>query len=236
MRVLIGIDDTDDAISDSSTSLLACELGASLADAAQFIGCVEHRLHGGVSATTNNQASCLVLDCERDALDRLFERVVAGVEARAAPSSAPGVVLACDDAGDLIGFGREASRREIGADETAAILAHRRIAGFGSRRGLVGAAAAVGLTTRGWSGRWVGFAGLREAACVMQVRELSALGVALVSLETDAEAPGPNDRVMHGWSEPLLVGRRAVLPLRRVGVGLWAAVSANKDRPELHRD
>jgi hypothetical protein len=231
MRVLIGIDDTDDAMSDASTSLLACDLGAALADAARFVGCVVHRLHGGVSATTNNEASCLVLDCETDALEFLFERVVASVESQAAPSSSPGVVLAYDDAEDLIDFGREASRREIRADEATAVLAHRRVAGFGARRGLIGAAAAVGLTARGWSGRWASFAGLRGAACVMQVHELRALGVALASLETDAEAPGPNDRVMHGWSEPLLVGRRAVLPLRRVGVGLWAAAGGGEREP-----
>ncbi|MBG0809357.1 hypothetical protein IY145_08195 [Methylosinus sp. H3A] len=227
MRIFIGMDDTDGAGWATSTARLARELGDALADEARFIGSVGHMLFSGVKATTNNKASCLVLETERtDALDSLFQRAAAYVEAHAAPSSAPGVVVAGEEAEQLAEFGREASRREIRCDEIDRLLAGRRATGFGARRGLVGAAAAVGLTARGWSGRWLEFGGLRRVERVVQARELAALGVFLVSLETDAEVPGPEDWVdTHGWLRPQLIAGRAALPLRRIGERLWEAAS-----------
>jgi len=226
MRIFIGIDDTDVAGA-TSTARLARELGATLTDEARFIGSVGHMLFSGVKATTNNKASCLVVESERtDALDSLFRRAAAYVEARAAPSSAPGIVVAGEEAEKLADFGREASRREIRSEEIEPLLYGLRARGLRARRGLIGAAAAVGLTARGWSGRWLEFGGLRRLERAVQVRELRAQGVFLVSLETDAEAPAPEDWVdTHGWLRPQLAAGRAVLPLRRIGEGMWAAAS-----------
>jgi len=227
MRILIGIDDTDGAGWAASTARLAREFGDTLDGEARFIGSVGHMLFSGIAATTNNKASCLVVETERtDALDALFQLAAAYVEAHAAPSSAPGVVVAGEEAERLIDFGLEASRREIRGDEIEPALIGLRATGLRARRGLVGAAAAVGLTARGWSGRWLEFGGLRRFERAVQARELRAQGMFLVSLETDAEAPAPEDWVdTHGWLRPQLVAGRAVLPLRRIGEGMWATAS-----------
>lgn len=226
-RILIGIDDTDVAGGALSTARLTRELGEALRGEARFIGSLGHRLYAGVKATTNNKASCLVLDCAAaDALDALFERVVDHVERRAALASSPGIVMASGNADSLAEFGREASRREVGPDELAPLLDGHRFEGFGSQRGLIGAAAAVGLTARGWSGRWLEFDGLRRFERAVQIRELTEQGIRTVSLETDAEAPGPDDWVdTHGWLRPQLIAGEAALPLRRVGEGMWEMAS-----------
>lgn len=228
MRVYIGIDDTDGAGRATSTARLARELGDTLEGDARFIGSVGHRLFSGVAATTNNKASCLVVESEReDALDFLLARAAVFVEANAAPSSAPGLVVVGAEAERLADFGREASRREIRPEEMELLLVGLRAIGLRGRRGLTGAAAAVGLTARGWSGRWLEFGGLRRVERAVRVRELRALGLFLVSLETDAEAPAPDDWVdTHGRLRPQLAAGCAVLPLRRIGEGMWEAASA----------
>ncbi|PWB95364.1 hypothetical protein [Methylosinus sporium] len=228
MRILIGIDDTDGAGWAASTARLAREFGDTLDGEARFIGSVGHILFAGVAATTNNKASCLVVESERaDARDFLLARAAAYVETHAAPSSASGILVAAGgEAESLAAFGCEASRREVRFDELEPLLADMRATGSRTRRGLIGAAAAVGLTARGWSGRWLEFAGgLRGVERAVQVRELKAMGVIPVSLETDAEAPAPQDWVdTHGRLRPQLAAGRAVLPLRRIGDGQWESI------------
>jgi hypothetical protein len=230
MRVFIGIDDTDARGWAASTARLARELGETLADESRFLGSVGHSLFDSVAATTNNKASCLVMECDAAMLDRLFQRAAAYVEAHAAPQSASGVVLACeDDARGLVTFGLEASRRQIRPTEAVSLLSRLRTVGRGARCGLIGAAAAVGLTARGWSGRWLELGGLRRVERAVQARELRASGIILVSLETDAEVPGPDDWVdTHGWLRPQLVAGVAALPLRRLDIGMWEAVGVKK--------
>ncbi|TDX66822.1 hypothetical protein EDE12_101358 [Methylosinus sp. sav-2] len=227
MRILIGMDDTDGAGWAASTARLAREFGDTLASETRFIGSVGHILFSGVTATTNNKASCLVVESERaDAADFLLAQAAAYVEANAAPSSAPGIVVAGAEAEALIDFGRAASRREIRPEELPPLIEGLRVAGLRGGRGLIGAAAAVGLTARGWSGRWLEFGGLRRLDRAVQARELRALGIFLVSLETDAEAPAPDDWIdTHGRLRPQLAAGRAVLPLRRIGEGMWEAAT-----------
>ena len=74
-RIFVGIDDTDVAGGAISTARLARELGETLRSEMRFIGSLGHILFTGVKATTNNKASCIILECDADlALDSLFER------------------------------------------------------------------------------------------------------------------------------------------------------------------
>lgn len=226
-RIFVGIDDTDVAGGAISTARLARELGETLRSEMRFIGSLGHILFTGVKATTNNKASCIILECDADlALDSLFERIVDYVEWRAALASSPGVVMAARDLERLVGLGCEASWREIHLDEAIPILVGHRFKGFGSQRGLIGAAAAVGLTVRGWSGRWLEYGDLRRFERAVQIRDLAEQGIRTVSIGTDAEAPGPDDWVdTHGWLRPQSIAGEAALPLRRVGDGLWEMAS-----------
>jgi tRNA(Ile2) C34 agmatinyltransferase TiaS len=232
MRVLVGIDDTDVAGGATSTARLARELGETLNGQARFIGSLGHILFSGVSATTNNKASCVVLDCEEpSALDELFERIVDYVEWRASLASSPGIVMASAKMAGLVELGCESARREIRMNEVVPLLVEHRFKGFGSQRGLIGAAAAIGLTARGWSGRWLEFGNLRRFERAVQVRELTEQRIYTVSIETDAEAPAPEDWIdTHGWLRPQLIAGAAALPLRRIGDGLWEMASVKSAR------
>jgi hypothetical protein len=92
----------------------------------------------------------------------------------------------------------------------------------GSGDGIIGAAAAVGLTAAGWYGRFIEWGGLRELPDELHVAELNRLGIRVVSLDRDACVPAPEDVVAtHGWVRPRLLGDAPVLWVRPAETGAW---------------
>lgn len=227
-QILIGLDDTDAPGARNSTARLARMLGEHFSSRHDFIGSIGHRLCPEIAATTNNKASCVILRAEAAPAAVLAEARDFLAQA-AAPAAPFGLVVARLDQIDnrLKQFGRRASASVATLDEARAVLAALPHFGAGSGRGLIGAAAALGLTAEGWSGRWLERAGgLRQVERALTVAELTAAGVIAVSLETDAEVPKPADYVdTHGWLRPQLLGGRAVLPLRRVAEDGWEVVA-----------
>ncbi|SNB83541.1 hypothetical protein SAMN06265338_12713 [Rhodoblastus acidophilus] len=240
-RVLIGLDDTDRSGAKNSTARLARRLGEALASrAGQFLGTVGHILCPGVAATTNNKASCIVLEGESHDLDALLSRSAAFVAAEASPGARPGLVVVASEGADaLICFAEKASAATVSLSEARALAAPLRHWSASSGEGLIGALAAAGLTARGWSGRWLEWGcALRSAERALTVAELAALGIGVVSIETDAEVPKPDDIVdTLAWLRPQLLGGRPILPLRRAreGVG-WEALAVKAQAPFRSRN
>jgi hypothetical protein len=233
IRLLIGLDDTDDAAKVKSTARLAREIGASLSERGRLIGVAAHLLHRGedLKATTNNKASCIVLDCEPNFIRSAFDRACELTQASAGGSSGPGVIMDVAGGKELTAFGEAASRRLMSPEELAPLLIGRESWGQGSKRGLIGAAAAIGLTAAGRSGRWIEYGGLRGLERVVRAQELYDLGIRLFSVETDAETPAPTDWVdTHGWLRPMLLGGEAAAPLRRISAGAWEVLGAKTRR------
>jgi len=236
-RVLIGLDDTDRPGAKNSTARLARRLGEELAPrAGQFLGTVGHILCPGVTATTNNKASCIVLEAEAPDLDTLLSQSAAFIAEEASPGARPGLVVASEGADALIAFAEKASAATVSLSEARALAAPLRHWSASSGEGLIGALAAVGLTARGWSGRWLEWGCvLRGAERALTVADLAALGVGVVSIDTDAEVPKPDDSVdTHGWLRPQLLGGKPILPLRRAMEGGGWEVLAAKTRAAFH--
>lgn len=233
--VLIGLDDTDAPGARASTARLARMLGEVFAPRLAFVGSIGHRLCAEVAATTNNKASCVILRAETADPGAILEQAKAFLAREATPSAPFGVAVAAQhEIGDALkNFGRRASAEPVSRDDARAVLQNFAHFGAGDGRGLIGAAAALGLTAAGWSGRWLEReGGLRAVERALTVAELTAAGIVTLSLETDAEVPKPEDYVdTHGWLRPQLLGGRAVLPLRRVTEGGWeiAAAKTPKD-------
>jgi len=82
----------------------------------------------------------------------------------------------------------------------------------GTNDGIIGAAAAVGLTASWWSGRFIEYGKLRRFSDLIRVLELERSNIVVVSGDRDARVPAPEDLVhTKGWLHPRLWGRRAVL-------------------------
>lgn len=230
MRVLIGIDDTDVVGGTLSTARLARMFEEHLPENVSFIGTVGHHLFRGIAGTTNNKASCIILespDCVPPKM--LFDLAVGHVEKLAETGSSPGIVAAGTVPAALVEVGRQASWRKVGRAEVTDALGDLPSHTLGEGHGLVGAAAAVGLTSAGWSGRWLEFGRLRPFDGGIRVRALQEMGVRVVSVEAEAEVPAPEHWVdAREYLRPLLLGSEATVPLRRTGPDRWEVVSVKQ--------
>ncbi len=101
----------------------------------------------------------------------------------------------------------------------------------GTNDGIIGAAAGVGLTASGWSGRFIEFKRLRDFPELVRVAELERAGIVVVSVDRDAPMPGPDDMVdTKGWLRPRLWGARPTLPVTAAEKNLWHALAQEKRR------
>jgi hypothetical protein len=101
----------------------------------------------------------------------------------------------------------------------------------GSNDGIIGAAAAVGLTAQGWGGRFIEFGRLRDFPERVRVSELERSGITVVSIDRDAQFPALEDFIdTKGWLRPRLWGGRPVLPVIPRDRDLWETVEERKRR------
>lgn len=228
MLVYIGIDDTDTAESAAGTGRLAREFAASLAEGVRVIGVVRHQLPRmeDIEYTSNNSSACLLLESLNGLEpEDLADLACDYITRRFTPGSDPGVLAArADHVGqELLAFSREATARRFSQKEALSAAAGLDLRGLGGTNdGIIGAAAAVGLTSYGWCGRFIEYGRLRRLRDPLTVRDLNKAGIMLVSVDRDPAVPLPEDRIASGgWIRPSLWAGRPVLQIVSAGPGLW---------------
>jgi hypothetical protein len=107
----------------------------------------------------------------------------------------------------------------------------------GTNDGIIGAAAAVGLTLSGWSGRFIEWENLRDWPRRTTVAHLKSSGIEVLSIDRNAMMPARDDIVeTNGWLRPRLIGHRPVLLVKPRGQSEWANIDkkrSKKDHPIL---
>jgi hypothetical protein len=232
MRVYVGFDDTDVAGADRGTGKLARWFAEKLPEGIQFYGVVRQQLPmlDGIPYTSHNSSACLILDdVEPSQVDELIELGSAHIREHFLEGSDPGLCVAAvqdSAANDLMEFGRQASSRIVSQHEAMTAAQSWHLSGHGgSNDGIIGAAAGVGLTVAGWSGRFIEFNGLRAFAPVVAVAALESRGIRVLSIDRNAPAPGYDDLVdTRGWLRPRLWAGVPVLPVVAAGHGSWQSV------------
>jgi hypothetical protein len=240
MRIYIGFDDTDNLDSELGTGKLARRFEALILDDCRVCGVVRQQLllDPGIPYTSHNSSACVVLDVTDPApslVQTILERAVTHIEKQAAAGSDPGLCIASEDdpaLPHLMTFGRLCTERIVTQREALRAAGDAHLSGHGGTNdGMIGAAAAVGLTASGWSGRFIEFSGLRQFPDPVSVAALQERGIRVVSLERDALCPGPHDRVnIKGWLRPRLWGHEAVLPVLPAGSGLWDSMGEKRKK------
>lgn len=230
MRIFLGIDDTDEKGATLGTDRLARMMEHALPAGASLVGTVGHQLCGEVAGTSTNMATCAVVDCPPEILlPDLFHSALAYVSEHASPNSSPGLVAATKASPALLEFAQNASWRRMQDSELTAALDNTVWAKVRDGRGLVGAAAAVGLTAGGWWGRWLEYRGLHSFPQQIPVSDLVARGIRVVSLDRDAEVPCPSDWVdVRDYVRPHLLGGIAVILVTRKDRHLWESLSIRR--------
>ena len=237
MRIYIGFDDTDTLGADRGTGKLARWFEQELPDGCRLWGVVRQQLllDPAIPYTSHNSSACAVVEAgDPTVLCALIPRAEKHVERYSLPGSDPGLCIACE--------GRPAlgALQELGRRATVSVVTQRdamqaakgiHLTGHGGTcDGIIGAAAAVGLTSLGWSGRVIEYGGLLRTLPVnVAVAELEKAGIVVTSVDRDAPMPGPTDVVdTQRWLRPRLWGGTAVVPVSQSGSGRWRSLGSKR--------
>ena len=238
MRVYIGFDDTDHIDADRGTGKLARWFERELPEGCRIWGVVRQQLlvHEDIPYTSHNSSACAVVEVEDDSLfEDLISRAAKHIERYSLDGSDPGLCVASEDGpgiSQLIAFGRKCTRQVVTQKEALEASSNVHISGHGgTNQGIIGAAAAVGLTADGWCGRFIEFRKLRSVPDRVRVSELEGLNIFTVSLDRDSRVPAPEDIVVtKGWLRPRLWGNRAVLAVMPRENGVWESLGEKRQK------
>jgi hypothetical protein len=221
-RLLIGIDDTDN-LESRGTGYRARQLAGLLTEAGiPAAGVTRHQLlvDPRIPYTSHNSSACIDVACDpfrAPAVVSLCRRFL--LEESAVGSDAGLCVAPFDVASTAVAFGARAKTEVLTVDEARA-LAERQdlhLEGVtGTRIGVIGALAAVGLRAGGSDGRFLWLPALRELAGVFAAADLRSR-LSLHRIEDESgKAPGPSERIDLGdRARPLLRGGGALLLVER---------------------
>jgi hypothetical protein len=234
MKVLVGFDDTDVAGCGRGTGKLARWFEQKLPEGVRLHGTVRQQLPviAGIPYTSHNSAACLILDdVLPEQIQQIIDRAAEHIKEHFFEGSDPGLcVVPADNTaiGRLIDFGRLACTRIVTQKEAMAAVNGCHLSGHGGTQdGIIGAAAGVGLTLYGWSGRFIEFNGLRTFDRFVRVGDLESHGIRALSIDRNALVPGPEDTVdTQDWLRPRLWGDHPVLPVEATGPGTWRSIGA----------
>jgi hypothetical protein len=244
VRFYVAFDDTDVLGAERGTGKVGRWFEDELPPSCRLWGVLRQQLlvDDAIPYTSHNSAAVCVIDVagEVDAeelADDLAERAVAHLERNWMDGSDPGLCVAwdgCPALPRLIAFGHLATVEVVTMAEAYNAAGGAHLSGHGGHEhGVIGAAAGVGLTVEGWSGRFIEYRGngraLRDYPDPVRVADLTAAAMTVVALDRDAPVPLPNEQVVtNGWLRPRLWGGRPVLPVERGAVGSWSALASEK--------
>lgn len=238
MRVYLGFDDTDTVESDRGTGKLARWFEDVVPEGCDLWGVVRQQLliHPDIPYTSHNSSACVVLETgDRGVGRELISAAVQHVEEHAVEGSDPGICVAHEEdpnLADLVAFGRACTTRMVTQNEALMAAKGMHLSGHGgSNDGIIGAAAAVGLTAYGWGGRFIEFGRLRALPDRVSVLELETSNILVVSVDRDGKVPAPDHVILTGgWLRPRLWGGRAVLSVIPRTDGVWECLDKKRKK------
>lgn len=228
MRVFLGFDDTDDKDAPMGTGRLVREFVYGLDSECTLIGVVRHQLPrlDTIPFTSNNSSACAIIDVpDGYGTDILRDKAVEHLKGNCAPGSDPGLCVAREDLvnSTLIQFGQTVTGLKVSQKQAMEAARGFDLLGLGGTDdGIIGAAAAVGLTKFGWCGRFIEYGRLRELSSRLHVHDLNEAGIQTVSVDRDPLVPLPGDEIRNaGWIRPSLWGGQPVLQVRQIAHRIW---------------
>jgi hypothetical protein len=239
MKIYMGFDDTDSLDSEYGTGKVARWFAGELPKGCRLWGVVRQQLlvDDAIPYTSHNSSACLVIESDRngDRIHDLTARAAAHLMRHAAAGSDPGLCVAAEGApglADLMEFGLACTHRVVTQNDALRARPGIHLSGHGGTHdGIIGAAAAVGLTAAGWYGRFIELGHLRQLPAELRVDELEAHGIRTMAMSRDALVPKPADRVLtQNWVRPRLLGGQPVLPVVQQAPGVWATMGGRRGR------
>jgi len=236
MNFHIAFDDTDTINCGRGTGKLARWFANELPDGCKQIMVVRQQLlHAPeVPMTSHNSALCCIIEAPNASYKQeLITRGIAHIKNHFFEGSDPGFCVACetDDLKPLIDFGLKCTRTKVKQSEAFEAAKNVHLTGHGGTNdGVIGAAAAVGLTYLGESGRIVDYADIRDLPQLVTAGELRKREIFVMSVNRHAEYI-PDEHIIdnQGSLRPHLWAKRLVVPVIAVGDNLWQNISLKKE-------
>lgn len=235
MRAYVCFDDTDTLDCGRGTGKLGRWLADRLPEGCSSWAVVRQQLlvHPDIPMTSHNSSACAVIDIpDASVVPALIEAGIALIEDNFFEGSDPGLCVATDADVETLArlqvFGRLAAIEVTDKDaaRVAASGVHLSEHG-GTGGGIIGAAAGVGLTSLGWTGRLIDYhVPLRDFSRHVRVADIQAAGIHVLAIDRNVGVPAPEDMVdTHDWLRPRLWGGAPAVPVLWAGDGLWNAVA-----------
>ncbi|MEJ2658508.1 MAG: hypothetical protein P8012_15180 [Desulfobacterales bacterium] len=238
MKVYFGFDDTDTHESAYGTGKLVRWFLKDLPQGCECRGIVRQQLHvcDDIPYTSHNSAACMIAEvADSDILDQMIESAANHLKKHFIAGSDPGLCVATEfdeSLNRLIDFGHFCTRgvstqkQALNAAKSVHLSGHG-----GSHDGIIGAAAAVGLTASGWAGRFIELNHVRDYPETVRVAELRSNGIKVVSMDRNAKVPSPDDRVFtNGWIRPRLLGHRPILLVYSKDERQWVNIDVKRKK------
>ena len=243
MRIYVGFDDTDVLGSDRGTGKLARWFEQKLPDSCRMWGVVRQQLPRmeGIPFTSHNSSACVVVDTDHDLSEEMIRLASAHIQEHYIEGSDPGLCVVPENSpaiSDLVQFGKVCCSRVVTQKEAMMAAGPAHLSGHGGTNdGIIGAAAGVGLTITGWSGRFVEFGRLRDCPDMVSVDWFEKKGIKVLSMDRNALVPWRDHKVeTFGKIRPRLWGFGPVLPVIQKDHQTWQVVGMKKNESAIPRE
>jgi len=239
MKIFVAIDDTDNADS-KGTGFRARQLAAMIYEAGlgKVSGVTRHQLfvNEAIPYTSHNSSACIVLSAEPENLKTIIDLSAKYLLEHAAEGSDAGLCVCTEEhiTEELIAYGKRA-KCEVLTMDTARELAKKLkifLEGYtGTKQGIIGSLAAVGLHAGGNDGRFLLAKGMREIFGSYTAKEiLEITGVEKIISTENQILVNFEEIFLTEWWRPVLQQNQAVLFVEPVNIKDYEYIVISKDR------
>ncbi|MEX2704334.1 MAG: ABC transporter substrate-binding protein [Candidatus Freyrarchaeum guaymaensis] len=232
--IFVGIDDTD-MPGESGTGRLARKIAHRLSEHFSVLGVTRHQLlrDPRIPCTRKNSSKAIHITGEAE-LDRIFETAYNVVVEDSVEGSDPGIAVSNKKSDELVEFARKTQKSIVTMEEAFRVASKNgvRLEGVaGTRLGVVGALAAVGLAQSGNDGWFIELGGrdqndrrsLRRLPRHLTVRELKDIGVSRV-VSTEGYLLGNSEVIdSEGRVRPFMKAGEPLVVVKKVENG-WRII------------
>lgn len=239
MKIYVAFDDTDSLDCGRGTGKLARWFEEKLPAECKMPGVVRHQLlvQDDIPYTSHNSSLCCIVDAPDESyVDKLIPLAVEHIKEHFVEGSDPGLCVAVENNPNLsilAEFARVCLARKVFQDEAFAAAKGIHLSGHGGTNdGIIGAAAAVGLTHLGESGRFIEFGDkkrLRDYDKVTTIGEVRKNNILVFSVDRHSPLPVDKDPLdTQDWLRPRLMAGNAVIPVVKREDDVWEIVGYRK--------
>lgn len=232
MKIYVAFDDTDTLNCGRGTGKLARWFEKWIPVNCEMTGVVRQQLlvDPSIPYTSHNSSLCCIIEAPDESVkDTLIENAVEHIKSHFFHGSDPGLCVAVEGSNDinkLIEHGKNCVTRKVTQSEALNATKNSHLSGHGGTNdGIIGAAAAVGLTVLGESGRFIEYGNkikLRDYPQETTVKMLNNNGIKVIPVDRNSKLPSQNDIVNNGgWLRPRLILGHAILPIIESDKNRW---------------